>query len=79
MVGWGMAKRTERTTVRTTPLQQAIIEAGAAHEFLDTPTFFARAATEKARGLIQPSRLAEIERRFLDGGAGAAAANTERR
>jgi uncharacterized protein (DUF1778 family) len=70
-----MIKRTERTTVRATPLQQAIIEAGAAHEFLDTPTFLAQAATEKARQVIKPARLAEIERRFLDGAAGTAAAD----
>ena len=68
-----MAKRTERTTVRATPLNQAIVNAGAALVGLDTPTYFATAAIEKARRELAPTRLAEIERRFLDGRAAAAA------
>jgi len=68
-----MIRHTERNTVRCTPLQQAIIEAGAARQFQSTPEFMAQAATEKARQMLSPARLAEIESRFSDGGTGTAA------
>jgi len=68
-----MAKRTERTTCRATPLDQAIIDAGATIATLDTPAFMVQAAAEKARQMVSPARLAEIESRFSDSGAGTAA------